>query len=269
MIKIVTEPNKLRSFISQVLGFKKSPLTDTSIVTFGSDKVVVTCAIASDIFVLAEYAKTYFDELIVQPVPEQLMITQTLLKNRLASGFSSDKITVETVNNQFRFTGSKFDDTTTENIESLNQDKIAPYAYIMTEVGLVPYKADDKKTMKFVYQVQVPVDKFMDTLPEEVKIVFETKLEVPEGETEPQRVSTLNLEFKDTTGSRVRPIPILATHGEPKSCTVVFNFDVLQQLISLFTGNVWISVNDDAICISQMNKDYSLSYVFASKSVGD
>jgi hypothetical protein len=269
MIKITTEPNKFKTFISQVLGYKKSPLTDTSIVTFDSEKAMVTCAIAPDIFVLGEYAKSYFDALEVNPVPQQIMITQTLLKNRLASGFSNDKITIETTNEDIKITGSELDDKVTEKLESINLDKIAPYAYIMTEVGLVPYKVEDKKTMKFIYQVQVPVDRFMDTLPEEVRIVFDTKLEVPEGETIAKRTSTLNLMFKDTMGSRVRPVPILATQGEPKACTVVFNFDVLQSLISLFTGNVWISVNDDAICISQMNKDYSLSYVFASKEASD
>jgi hypothetical protein len=265
MIKITIEPNKFKTFISQVLGYKKSPLTDTSIVTFDGEKAMVTCAIAPDIFVLGEYANTYFNSLEVNPVPQQLMITQTLLKNRLASGFSNDKITVETTKEEIKITGSVLDDIVTEKLESVNLDKLAPYAYIMTEVGLIPFKANDKKSMKFNYQIQVPVDRFLDTLPEEVKLEFETKMEKPEGTTEDKRISTLNLNFKDTMGSRIRSIPVLATNGEPKSCTVVFNFDVLQSLISIFTGNVWLSVNDDAICISQQNKDYALTYVFASK----
>jgi hypothetical protein len=250
MLNISIEPEKFRTFVSQTLGFKKTQLTDSSIVTFDGERVIVMCALAPDIFVLAEYAKSYFDKLEVNPIPTQVMLTQTLLK-RLSSGFSGDKINITTDEEYWHITGAPTDDKVNEKLEAINQDKMAPYAYKATEVGLVPYKTQEDKIMKFLYHVQVPTDVFAGALPNEVKIIFDGK--------------ALKLDFSDTMGSRERPVPIIATQGELKPAEVYFNFEVIQQLVSLFTGNIWMSVNDSCVCLGQVNKDYSLSYVFASK----
>ena len=186
------------------------------------------------------------------------MFTQTLLKNRLAYGFAGEKVTVTIDKEKFTFTGSDLDDKVTETRTAINADKVSPYQYAPLEAGLMPQKVvgQEKKVMKFQYQVLVPVERFTDNLPEQVIVTYNGK--------------DLNLDFSDVMGTRKRLIPIKATHptsleDSKIESAVTFNFETLQQLITQFNGDIWLSINQSAVCISQVNVDYSLSYMFAAK----
>lgn len=259
MVKLEVEPNRLTQFLQQSLAYSKTPMSDSSLIVFTPKKALINCNIASDLIVFAEYHKNYFISLEVDK-EELFMSTVTQIKDRLGHGFKGEKITMLTDDENVIFQGTSTDDKVTEKLEVVNRDKISPYKYKPSEIGLLPQKFKEKGNpeggtipMPFDLQAQIPTSAFSD-LPtyEEITIKFDGK--------------ELKFLFNDTLGSRKRPVPIKKFFGDnQKKCEVKFNMKVLQSLIDHFSDEVWMSLNAGMAALSTTNKDYSLTYIFAAK----
>lgn len=257
MVEITAEPNRLRQFLKQSLAYDKTPITDVAIIKFSPKVAEVNCQLAADTLVFARYPKEFFIKLNAEN-DEYFMATTTLVKDRLAYGFKGEKAKLFTDNENVYIQGEGTDDKVSEKLETLNRDKESPFKTQLTEVGLTPMRQKTKgsseyELMPFSLQALVAVERFTD-LPtyEEVEFTYDGK--------------ELNLNLKDQLGSRTRQLPIKKIQGSSQPITVLYNMKLLQQLLGQFEGEVWISLNDGLIAISQTYKDYSLTYVLAART---
>lgn len=249
MIKIVETPERLNTFFKQILAYSKNPMTDSAIVRFTNDAAIIESSLARDTLVYARYEKNFFITLEVSDKNELFMATATLVKDRLAYGFKAEKITFQTDKENVVITGSTEDDVVTEKLDEINHEKEAPFKSIMTEVGLLPVNPETDKVMEFNLQALIDPSKFTD-LPQYEEVQFDFK----DGK--------LVLHLKDALGTRDRPIPFKTT-GTPSDIKASFQFKTIQQLITQFDKEVWISINNRCICLSTKNKDSALTYAFS------
>ena len=250
MFKFTIEPNRLKSMFSQALRLKggTSPI-DSVLMKINSDGARFEARLAGDIMVLANYNKSFFKTLEVDK-EEEFMVNTELVKKRLAYGFKGETITVQTDNEKVIITGDETDDRVTQKLDAISYENAVPFTYKKTEIGIVPEK--DGQLMTFAFSVLVPVDKFTDSLP-----YNEATLTTNEN-------GKMLLNFTDELGERSRPIP----YKNPKKMeptTILFNFEEFQALMSMFTGEIWLSGDEKKILLSQTNSDFSLTYAFAPK----
>ena len=270
MVKLTVEPVRLTQFLKQSLALGKSSVTEKTLVQFTPEKAVVACNLASDVIILAEYQKKYFKSLECAE-NEKFTATSSLVKDRLAHGFKGEQVTFSTDKEYVWIKGEGTDDTVKEKLEEINEECIASMNgklihYTDTDVGIIPYTNPEKTAfLPFDLQAQIEVARFSD-LPEgeHVKFSFDGK--------------NLTMFIEDQLGSRTRPLPILghakenkivegiAVENKGKPIDVMFNMKLIQQLISQFEGNVWLSFNAGMVAIGQKNPDYSLTYIGAAIS---
>jgi len=249
MFKISIEPNRLKSMLTQALKLKggASPV-DSVLITFSENGAKVRTALTKDTIVFANYYKSFFKTIEVEGDAEFMANTE-LVKKRLAYGFNGETITMQTDEEKLTITGEATDDKVTQKLDAINHEDKAPFEVEKTDIGLIPVK--EGQIMKFAFSVLVPVEKFTDALPYEQAVLTTNE----KGE--------MFLNFKDELGERSRPIPYKTPNGKVEPTRILFNFKVFQELMSMFTGEVWLSGDKKKIVLSQTNSDYSLTYAFA------
>lgn len=251
MFKISVEPNRLKSMLSQALKLKGGASSvDSVLLTFSQEGAKVRTRLAADVLVFANYNKSFFKTLEVGGNGEFMANTE-LVKKRLAYGYSGETIHMQTDEEKVTITGEASDDIVTQKLDAINHDNDAPFEVRKTDMGLIP--ENDGKLMTFAFSVLVPVEKFTDALPYEEALLTTDE----EGK--------MSLNFKDELGERSRPILYKTPRGKVEPTRILFNFKTFQDLISMFTGEVWLSGDQKKIVISQTNSDFSLTYTFAPK----
>lgn len=249
MFEITLEPNRLKSMLSQVLKLKagSSPV-DAVLINFTPDGAKVRTLLTADIMVFADYNKNFFKSIKVDG-EEEFMANTELVKKRLAYGFGGESITMRTDEEKVTITGEQKDDTVTQKLDAINRDNIAPFGVEKQSIGLIPKRGD--KLMSFAFTVLVPVETFKDSLPYEHAILTTNE----DGK--------MTLSFKDETGSRKRPIIYKNPKADINPTKIIFNYKTFQELISMFSGEVWLSGDEKKIVISQTSEDFSLTYAHA------
>ena len=178
------------------------------------------------------------------------MANTQLVKNRLAYGFSGESITMRTDEEKVTITGGhKGDDTVTQKLDIINDERVSPFGVEKTSIGLIPTK--DGKKMEFAFTVLVPVETFKDSLPYEHAILTTNE------------AGEMFLNFKDETGSRERPIIYKNPKANIKPTKIIFNYKTFIELISMFSGEVWLSGHETKVVISQTSAEFSLTYAHA------
>ena len=249
MFEITLEPNRLKSMLSQVLKLKSgSGPVDSVLIKLTPEGAKVRTALTADIMVFANYNKDFFKSIKVEN-EEEFMANIGLVKKRLAYGFSGETITMRTDEEKVVITGEKTDDRVTQILDVVSHDRIAPFDVSKTSIGLIPEK--DGKQMTFAFSVLVPVETFKDSLPYEHAILTTNEN------------SEMFLNFKDETGDRERPIIYKNPKAKIKPTKIIFNYKVFQELVSMFSGEVWISGDEKKILISQTSAEFSLTYAHA------
>ena len=249
MFEITLEPNRLKSMLSQVLKLKSgSSPVDSVLIKFTPEGAKVKTSLAADIMVFASYNKDFFKSIKVDG-EEEFMANTELVKKRLAYGFSGETITMRTDEEKVIITGQAMDDRVTQKLDTISHDRDTPFGANETNIGLVPAK--DGKQMTFSFSVLVPVETFKDSLPYEHAILTTNE------------VGEMYLNFKDETGDRQRPIIYKNPKAEVKPTKIIFNYKTFQELISMFSGEVWLSGSEKIILISQTSTEFSLSYAHA------
>jgi len=250
MIEITLEPNRLKSMLSQVMKLKSgSSPVDSVLINFTSEGAKVKTALTADVHVFAEYNKDFFKSIKVDSEEEQFMANTGLIKQRLAYGFGGESITMRTDEEKVTITGEKNDDIVTQRLDTINDEGVSNFSVEKTSIGLVPTK-EGKKT-KCDFTVLVPVEIFKDSLPYEHAILTTNE------------AGEMWLSFKDETGSRRRPIIYKNPKANIKPTKIIFNYKTFQELISMFSGEVWISGSGVIILISQTSAEFSLTYAHA------
>lgn len=241
-MNIEITPLKLKKLCESVFNAKKS---DTSLIVFTPEGVMVNCLLSSDLLVLASFDKSYFATYEVQTNTE-LMITKTLI-DEVNDGIKADKVKLEITPEHF-IMSNPAEGHIRVKIEAIDGEKKAPFSMAKTEVGLVA--ALDGKLSAFNAQMLVPVDKFLGFKDVEfIRMIFDGQ--------------ELRLEADKELSDKLQKVPIKRILPNAKPFNMMFQFDTLKSLISEFKGDVWISLNDTGISISQINEDYMLSYMFA------
>ena len=263
MIKLSCEPTRLTQLLKQSLADGKATISDTSLLKFTPKKVIVNCKLSSDTVVFAQYGKSYFKSYDVAS-DEELMATESLVKE-LSHGFKSENAALTTDAEKVYIIGDGQDDKIDEMLTEIDKKKEAimngKLVHVKeTAVGMIPYTSpEETETIPFNLQALVSVERFSD-LPEYEQVTF-----VYDG-------STLVMHFSTKLNGRHRNIVIekYANNNEPvedgkqsTAITIGFNMKLLQQLVAQFEGKIWLSINDGMLLISQMNKDYSLTYMGA------
>jgi len=257
MAKIRIEPVRLTSMGKQALGYGKSPIKDHCLVTFSPEGAKVAFGLAGDVLVYAQYNKEYF-KAIDAASEEAFVFTLSLVKERLAYGFKGEEVTMHTDAQKVYLTGTTKDDTADEALTAVTTEMIeakAPFSVAMTDLGLVM----DKLSEPFNLQALISQDTFAD-LPVYETVTFDT-----DGKS-------LTMYLGDQLGNRKRPVTIkqYANANKPQvepvgtPLKVTYNMKLIQQLINIFDGDVWLSINGGALVLSQKQKDYALTYVISA-----
>jgi len=105
--------------------------------------------------------------------------------------------------------------------------------------------------MTFAFTVLIPVETFKDTLPYEHAILTTNE------------ACEMFLNFKDETGTRTRPIIYKNPKATVKPTKIIFNYKTFQELISMFSGEVWLSGDEKIVVLSQTSAEFSLTYAHA------
>ena len=235
--------------LSQVLKLKASSSpVDSVLINFSPEGAKVRTALTADIMVFADYNKDFFKSIKIDG-DEEFMANTELVKKRLAYGFGGESITLRTDEEKVTITGQEEDDTVTQKLDAIDRDNISPFSVKKTSIGLIPEK--DGKQMTFAFTVLVPVEVFKDSLPYEHAILTTDEN------------GKMILSFKDETGDRKRPIVYKNPKAEIKPTKIIFNYKTFQELISMFTGEVWLSGDEKKIVISQTSAEFSLTYAHA------
>jgi len=249
-MKITAEPIRLTTFLKQAIGYNKAPINDTCLIKFIPTQAEIAFCLQSDVLIFANYNKNYFINLEAQE--EQFMASASLIKDRLAYGFKGEKIMLQTDAENVIITGEGNDDVASQKLEAVNEEKVAPFKCAMSDIGLLPAKM----VQPFNLQALISVESFNDLPPlEYVQFDFDGK--------------ELKINLADPLGKRSRKIPIKSyakdnipikeAYGTPVK--VSFQTKILQQLIGMFEGDVWISLTNGNISISNKTKDYALTYI--------
>ncbi len=266
MVKFSCEPNRLTQLLKQSLAEGKATISDTSLLKFTPEKVVINSQLSSDTVVFAQYSKSFFKSYEVEEEEEEFMATESLVKE-LEYGFKSENATFSTDAEKVYVIGDGTDDKVDEMLTAIDKKKEASMNGKLvhvkeTQIGMIPYTSpDETETIPFDLQALVSVERFGD-LPEYEQVSF-----VFDG-------STLTMHFSTQLNGRHRTIPIekyavdnKQLEGDAKNTstpiTIAFNMKLLQQLVTQFENKIWLSINDGMMIISQSNKDYSLSYMGA------
>jgi len=273
----------------QTLGYGKSPVKDQSLMIITPDGIKVAFGLAADVLVYAEYAKGYFKNLEVSNSteliadfnklnanttedermefvakyaddPRLLVATLSFVKERLGYGFKGEEVTISIDKTKVYADGTDNVDETRQAITKELLEAKAPYTVTMTDIGLnMTPSAEMANQSLFNLQALISTESFAD-LPTYDTVIFET-----DGKS-------ITLHLGDQLGSRKRPVPIkqYALNSVPQATPVgtplraKFNMKILQQLLSLFDGDLWLSINGGAIVLSQKQPDYALTYVIAA-----
>ena len=250
MIEITLEPNRLKSMLSQILKLKSgSSPVDSVLVNFSPKGAKVNTALTADIMVFAEYNKDFFKSIKVDSEEEQFMVNTELVKKRLAYGFSGETITMKMDDEVVTITGEKTDDIVTQRVDEINDERITSFGTEKTSIGLIPTK--NEKKVKVAFTVLVPVETFKDTLPYEHVILTTNE------------AGEMFLNFKDETGTRTRPIIYKNPKATVKPTKIIFNYKTFQELMSMFSGEVWLSGDEKIVVLSQTSAEFSLTYAHA------
>lgn len=251
MIKATLEPNRLRAMLAQAMKLKGgSGPVDSVLLNFTKDGVKTQTALQADIMVFAEYNRGFFKELEVTEEVEQFMANTGLVKKRLAFGFKGESITMKTDAEKVTFTGQENDDVVTQRLDTIDETRVAPFGVEKTSIGLVP--SQDGKVMPFAFSILVAVDNFKDSLPYEHAVLTTTN----DGK--------VSLSFKDETGSRERTVVYKNPTARIQETEIIFNYKTFQELIAMFSGEVWLSGDSTKIVISQTSNEFSLTYAHAT-----
>lgn len=248
MTKFSIEPNRLKSFLSQVFAYKGSAITDQSIIDFTPNGVSVACLLNSTTLVYAKYNKTFFQDYESENKP--FMVNETLIKE-ISYGYSGEKVYITITENEIQIKGDSKDDTVKIKIDAVNDEKRSPNSASTSDIGLLPNKINTDEPFTTICQIKTTVEALTKKIStENLNLTYENEV--------------LKITLSDEIKSRERPLPVLQTTDKKQPFNLKFNTDAFQSLISQFTGEIWISINDLGIVFSQKNNDYSLSYALAS-----
>jgi len=242
-MKTQITPIRLKNMLVASFGNKKAQVSDAAIIQFTPEGVAVNCQLASDIYVLAKYNKSYFNEYQVPLTNEFLMITKALM-DEIDTGYTAEKINFETTDEHIVISEPS-EGRVRVQIEAVDKSKITPFELVNTEVGIVP--GLDGKKSSFIAQMLVSTDKFMKVKAENVTLVFDG--------------TEFTLELTKDLSDRTQKVTIVRLLPDAKPFRLEFILATLQGILSQFTGDVWLGINETGVCVSQKNADYSLTYL--------
>jgi hypothetical protein len=298
-MKLKLEPPRAISMLKQSLGYGKAPVRDQCIMLVTPEGVQIAYALAADTLVFANYSKGYFksiesadttqllldwaklgkyetqeendaaytDFLAKYATSENVIIsTLSFVKDRIAYGFSGDELTITADATKLYADGTDHIDETRVGLTKELLEAKAPLTSSMTDIGLnlIPSQEVAEQMAKtgqhlFNLQALISTEAFSD-LPSYDTVIFDT-----DG-------TNLTMHLGDQLGNRKRPIPIkqYALNNTPQASPagtplkVKFNMKLIQQLLSQFDGDVWLSLNGGSMVLSQKYPEYCLTYVIAA-----
>ena len=239
-MRILVETDRFRNLLKAGLICKGKGLMDSIVGEFTEKGLTVRDISLDVVGVHAIYPKHYFIE--YQTESTNIPFTQTLL-DQLESGFTSQNVTVECKENTIWVRGEK-----EEYKENLIDKELKSFPVEMTysEIGFVPKKFEPK------IQVLISSDS-ISSLPKADEYKF-----ISDG-------SILKVEIRNA-GVYTKEL-ILKQKWKLESLSIMFDGEFLQHILANLYGDVWLSIDEKALVLSQKTKDYLLTFLQSSLEV--
>jgi len=267
-MKVEVEPQRLRNMFSQLLVYKGGGLVKSCPVVFTKNGVQVRAELAPDLMILANYSADYFIHYGVEE-NEPFTITESLLKERLAYGFKGEKVTLWTDDEYIYIEGEEKDDKVKEKLTETNIPPFPLPVVVDKNTGLTTLRRKRDENGNIITKEDGSPE--LEPMPFAVRVLIPTSLfsDLPSPSTHPNvKIEFKNqegyLKLEDVLGSRKRPV-VYSKGLEVNDLSVTFDLELMQRIMSQFTGEVWLSLSESFAYISQKNKDYMLTYLMGAK----
>lgn len=237
-MKIVIEPARFKRLLENVLLYHGGAELDSALGAFGPSKVEFKSVGLEVIWSYAAYAKDFFLEYVAGE--EQVPLSKSLLE-QMRYGFSGDKqMTVRSEGERIHLEGTK--EHYEEPLIDMEPGEF-PVKFVADKtLGLVP------EGLKAEIQVLVKADA-LTGLPKAKDYLF-----VSDGEKLEVIIEDVGKYTRQITPSKA---------GVLNESEFKFDAGYFEKVANQFTGEVWLTLREDAAVFSQKSKDHMLTYLLS------
>ncbi len=239
-MKMKIEPNRFKRMLENVLLYHGGTELDANVGVF-TDKGVSFKDISLEVVtVIAMYGKKYFME--YEIAEDGVAFSKSLLAQMRDSFKTDESITVFTEGEKIHLAGKK--ERYEESLTIIEQVELPWEVVNDATLGVVPKKLNP--------EIQVLIDPgVLRNLPKTGDYLFRS-----DGEK-------LELIIEDEVGKYTKEIT-LSKKEKLEEFEVRFESSYFNKVLSQFTGEVWLSMNEVAAVFSQKTKDFMLTYIVGS-----
>jgi len=238
-MKIVIEPARFKRLLENVLLYHGGAELDSALGIFGPSKVEFKSVGLEVIWSYAAYAKDFFLEYEAAEA-EQVPLSKGLIE-QMKYAFGGDKqMTVRSEGERIHLEGAK--EHYEEPMIDMGPEEL-PVKFVLDEkLGLVP------EAMKAEIQVLVKADA-LTGLPKAKDYLF-----VSDGEKLEVIIEDVGKYTRQITPSKV---------GMLNESEFKFDAGYFGKVANQFTGEVWLTLREDAAVFSQKSKDHMITYLLS------